>query len=974
MNEENNIIWKAKTAAWTHDPAEKALVLLRDPTGHERGTASQLRKRLFGPGALPAGILEIVKRSDQWAAAADRPQFPREADDGPYAKWTQVRFDQHPVLIHPMSGESYHLNTLAEVNFEQIKAVSFDHFDKLIVENSDGSINHKKTFLRFWREGPESPTQHLGHLWRLLPADTRVPDHSIWEHLCLVSAFAGAMAADPAGEIALLKMTIGPVQGFIAQSRSSSDLWAGSHFLSRLLWTGLEILCDRLGPDAVIFPDLHGIAIADVWLESQQTGFKYRHLTATDENPLFSAALPNLFVAIVPLTEASRLAEDIQAAMRAWVVDQARNAASRVLQAAGGSGDLSGNLETQIVTQLAGFPEVYWSIVPWNLTMRDGVLDTSELTRVMKHFYPAEAANPGFLSTPVWKCLSREITIGRTRFFNPNPGVLYPALYDLLDRSLAVAKSTRPFKQLSQEGYRCSLCGEREWLTPERAQLEQPRGSRGRTIWKQVEGTNPSWAKKGEHLCALCTLKRLWPTLFVEEVKSHIHKDVDRFIVSTHAMAMAPTLEKIIDTARAMGAAGNDAWRELVEEVRDYEFERAALPSRLYDKLCRDSPEIPELYKVVTRLPLALDRAAEAEDDTSKRESEQKRLAKISAHIKKFCRQRPERYYALVLMDGDRMGAWISGTDEEYLLEHGETWHPQISSEVEKLVGYSDMKQYFHARRTASPARHVAISRCLNAFSTSMARIIVEDAYIGKLIYAGGDDLLAMVSVRDFLDVLHALRCCYSGMDLTLKIAEGNILTCRRGHALLNRSGKTQLFRLMGNKATASIGAVVAHYSTPLGSVLRELRLAELSAKKEGGRDAFSITLMKRSGGSGRFTANWHYLEDARTGMETASIQVLRELRNAFAQNLTRQAAYKTTEWLNLLARDCPKDQLKILLARQFRQHANKKKAGSESAFDPNLLADRFVAFAASAKSNDPVTMLRSAINLAEFLAREGRA
>jgi CRISPR-associated protein Cmr2 len=32
-------------------------------------------------------------------------------------------------------------------------------------------------------------------------------------------------------------------------------------------------------------------------------------------------------------------------------------------------------------------------------------------------------------------------------FFAPNPGVLYPAVYDLAERVLAAAKSTRPFAQ-----------------------------------------------------------------------------------------------------------------------------------------------------------------------------------------------------------------------------------------------------------------------------------------------------------------------------------------------------------------------------------------------------------------------------------------------------------------------------------------------------------------------------------------------
>jgi CRISPR-associated protein Cmr2 len=35
-----------------------------------------------------------------------------------------------------------------------------------------------------------------------------VPDHSIWDHLDLTSAFAGAFAADPQQEVALLTVSL----------------------------------------------------------------------------------------------------------------------------------------------------------------------------------------------------------------------------------------------------------------------------------------------------------------------------------------------------------------------------------------------------------------------------------------------------------------------------------------------------------------------------------------------------------------------------------------------------------------------------------------------------------------------------------------------------------------------------------------------------------------------------------------------
>ena len=51
---------------------------------------------------------------------------------------------------------------------------------------------------------------------------------------------------------ALLKLQIGPVQEFIAAGRSTSDLWAGSHFLSTLAWQAMQVIAA-----AFIYADTH---------------------------------------------------------------------------------------------------------------------------------------------------------------------------------------------------------------------------------------------------------------------------------------------------------------------------------------------------------------------------------------------------------------------------------------------------------------------------------------------------------------------------------------------------------------------------------------------------------------------------------------------------------------------------------------------------------------------------------------------
>ena len=86
-------LWQTKLAAWIHDPAEKALVLLRDPAGHEGGTVRKSRRQLFPSMALPAAIQ--TAHSCKRIAGPPPPtarNFRRIRTAGAIKTWTQVNF------------------------------------------------------------------------------------------------------------------------------------------------------------------------------------------------------------------------------------------------------------------------------------------------------------------------------------------------------------------------------------------------------------------------------------------------------------------------------------------------------------------------------------------------------------------------------------------------------------------------------------------------------------------------------------------------------------------------------------------------------------------------------------------------------------------------------------------------------------------------------------------------------------------
>lgn len=971
--------WRTKLAAWLHDPAEKALILLRDKTGHEWGTVAKLREDLFGSRAIPADIQPILKRADWYAAAADRPQWPLEENSQRYAPWTQVDFASHPVLIHPLTGKEYDLGNLADIEPEHLKSVSHNHFASWIVRCADGTPDLQKTLLAYWRFGPTTPAPDLHHLWRNLPADTRVPDHSIWSHLDLVSAFAGAMSLDATGTPALLSVSLGPVQGFIAEARTTSDLWAGSHLLARIAWEGMKVICERLGPDALLFPQLRGVPLVDVWLRdkiglpTQWFDKEVWNTRKTDTNPLFAAALPNRFVAIVPADRAAEMGTAITQRVREFMVKLGDQTLRAILQEINEDWQAELPCVTQMENQLKGFPEVHWATTPWSLVENAATpgarsIDTNKIRLALTDFYPLGAA-VGFLESEVWQVLSRDIELGGAKFHTPNPGVLYPALYDLLDRVAAAAKTIRPFEQLGQPqvGYRSTLNGEREWLTLDRSQLDTPSGSRDNTLWTRLASERPSWVKPGEHLDALNAIKRLWPTIFIHEVSSIVGREVKRYVVSTHTLALAVSLEQWLDKIPRTDIPF--PLRNLLESLP---AERTALPRRIDTRLNNDS----DAQLLCRRLPGVLDALkdridTDTGDEKGRHDARQaeEMLLNVEHSLRELFDATPETYYGLLLFDGDRMGAWLAGstwkdTNDQIIdprLTYEKCWHPRIreSDAVRNFRNRNPaLKAYLTAKRPPSPGRHGAISEALNHFSLKTARFVVEDCFKGKLIYAGGDDVLAFVCVDDLLPAMTLLRCLYSGRPIPTwldnRLDDKVRARFKSDHGWLYL--EDELLLTMGEQATASCGAVVAHHQAPLGMVLRALREAEGRAKHQGGRDAFTLRILKRAGGEVGVTDRWFQGEHGAAGLLD---QLMRMLARP---EVSRRASYHSIEWLTQLPEKPDPELLKMNLAYQF----NRQKADPSTAC---LLVD----YVSRHHPDTTTNILCDFLMTAEFLARNTR-
>lgn len=124
----------------------------------------------------------------------------------------------------------------------------------------------------------------------------------------------------------------------------------------------------------------------------------------------------------------------------------------------------------------------------------------------------------------------------------------------------------------------------------------------------RLSKARPAWAKKGEHLGALPAIKRLWPTLFKEEVELALaagergeKKDLGRFVVSTHTMALAHQLDQWLEHGGITAEGTKDALKNA---------DTVALPRRLM-KRHANNPALSD----ARRLPALLEDAKDSEDE-----------------------------------------------------------------------------------------------------------------------------------------------------------------------------------------------------------------------------------------------------------------------------------------------------------------------------------------------------------------------
>jgi CRISPR-associated protein Cmr2 len=271
------------------------------------------------------------------------------------------------------------------------------------------------------------------------------------------------------------------------------------------------------------------------------------------------------------------------------------------------------------------------------------------------------------------------------------------------------------------------------------------------------------YLKEGERLCGVCLVKRF-----------------------AFYCLRRQTFPSVHDIANA----------KFKEELKDFEQRRPDRANRLKSLLKKyTGEEKPRLWEYNAELfdIKELERTKMEEGDP---EGVINNLISELRQIydNKFLSEPSKNYFAIIISDGDSMGDWLG-----------------LNSKIRK----EKLERTFHEK----------FSKALSNYAREIKSLESKEKFGLRIVYAGGDDVLAVADLREFLDFAEKLNPIFKNK--------------------------------VGENASVSAGIVIGHQKDNLAYLLNEARKAEKKAKSVEGKSAFCITVIPRGGGPVSFWAKW---------------------------------------------------------------------------------------------------------------------
>ncbi|MCX7887582.1 MAG: type III-B CRISPR-associated protein Cas10/Cmr2, partial [Verrucomicrobiae bacterium] len=202
-------------------------------------------------------------------------------------------------------------------------------------------------------------------------------------------------------------------------------------------------------------------------------------------------------------------------------------------------------------------------------------------------------------------------------------------------------------------------------------------------------------------------------------------------------------------------------------------------------------------------------------------------------------------------------------------------WNEQLAEEAKEYFGkHEKLKALLQQPRQLSPSYQIHLSEAVANFGLYLAGPIVE-CFDGQLIYAGGDDVLALLPAENALRCARVLRMAFRGDPQLSDKFEGAIRAREEQWGFVGLSRDPEKLKRLrrfipvgyplivpGKRADISAGIAIGHMHSPLQNLVQAARDAEKRAKKDEakggyGKSAFAVSLFKRSGETIQWGAKW---------------------------------------------------------------------------------------------------------------------
>ncbi|KKI99661.1 type III-B CRISPR-associated protein Cas10/Cmr2 [Prochlorothrix hollandica] len=882
----SQVFWQAKIWGLLHDPALKAL---HNNTGRggesiwqelavmadwrellqKDGEESSAELAMLTPKKSGKVLLKWIADADLITSASDRSAIGslnsaiNYGDQGP---------DQGLEISHLLSGAKIRNWKLPDLAHQELmksrdRAQTIRETEQLLFPQwLKDETDPKKVFWWLWRCLPEAACQAFDDPSLLLmPAETRIPDGSIWSHTSMTAALSSALAGQhltsqdlserwsshkSLSHAYLATFSFSPVQELIKASRKMRDFWAGSwvlHYLStKVCWDLAQIY----GPDSFLYPSLFQQPLIDYWLKDwlqpdQKAWAEFNKFIPQPKGAsLLTAGFPNVIVIILPKDKVNAAMQTAEQSLKAeWrrlgqeVLDLLQSQRRWMPGLHETDQAWAGWLESQWQT--------YWSAVPIGKegeTLKDtAILKDQGATSDSDDWVKAQNVTYN-LSKEKRLFLEKELQFLRATFGPKKPGVnvgsWWPYVFDKTRQALAAMKNARTWQLPTAFGPRSTISG----LGP----VVHPDNYSDYRDWLTEGDTASLWKN---HVGVFDGIEELNAT---EVVKRCLH-----LILSKAILPNVPERwrEESYTPDLTAGVAGWLRQQEQKAAMGDFSAQ-ALIDHFLY--ACLDVSDsfpwvpqeedwgIPWVKKHHEDWPNPrLLNAGWLIDDyepdrllskDQQREMRNQKLLDVKKKIEQYFTtgNNPTDWYVLAVGDGDGMSDWLKGV----LLEPYGSYVPdrlkeKVANSHQEREGVPEaFAQFLTQPKRMGPSTHAALSRALLDFSNQLVPYLTEQRYAGRLIYSGGDDVLAYTNLWEWDQWLWDIRQCFKG-DIDPKDEfddTGDYWRWKVGKTPENLSPRP-LFT-MGSKASISFGIIIAHHSVPLAIALENLWEAEEKAKE----------------------------------------------------------------------------------------------------------------------------------------------